>query len=186
MSKTIKQIADELGVSKTTVRNLIENLGLRSSLRKKGNQFAIDEKQEMAILQAFGNETQSKNAKQLQIKTQTEKCEVSDLVCVLQETIDTLKQQIQIKDTQLDNLHSELEKEREHNREKDKQLLDTLNKLAETQSLLAAGTAADKQKALVEKAIEGKQLSDEMIVDDFENVNIGGIKKFFGKIFRKY
>ncbi len=185
MSKTIKQIADELGVSKTTVRNVIENLGLRSSLRKNGNQFAIDEKQEVLILQAFRDETQSKNANQSQTKTQTAKCEVSDLVCVLQETVDTLKQQIQIKDTQLDNLHSELEKEREHNREKDKQLLDTLNKLAETQSLLAAGTAADKQKALVEKAIEGKQLADETVVDDFENVNAGGIKNFFRNIFKK-
>ena len=38
--KTIKQIADELGVSKTAVRKKIENLGLQSSLRKNGNQFA--------------------------------------------------------------------------------------------------------------------------------------------------
>ena len=70
---------------------------------------------------------------------------------------------------QVTHLQAELEKEREHNREKDKQLLDTLNKLAETQSLLAAGTAADKQKALVEKAVEGKRLADETVVADFEN-----------------
>lgn len=40
--KAIKQIADELGVSKTAVRKKIENLGLRSILQKNGNQFAID------------------------------------------------------------------------------------------------------------------------------------------------
>ena len=39
--KTIKQIADEIGVSKTAVRKKIANLGLQSSLRKNGNQFAI-------------------------------------------------------------------------------------------------------------------------------------------------
>lgn len=32
--KTIRQIADEIGVSKTAVSKQIENLGLRSSLRK--------------------------------------------------------------------------------------------------------------------------------------------------------
>ena len=41
MAKTIKEIADELGVSKTAVIKRIANLGLRSSLRKNGNQFAI-------------------------------------------------------------------------------------------------------------------------------------------------
>lgn len=34
MAKTIKEIADELGVSKTAVSKQIANLGLRSSLRK--------------------------------------------------------------------------------------------------------------------------------------------------------
>ncbi len=51
--KTIKQIADELGVSKTAVRKKIENLGLRSGLQKNGNQFAIDENQEKLIKSAF-------------------------------------------------------------------------------------------------------------------------------------
>ena len=41
MAKTIKEIADELGVSKTAVSKQIANLGLRSSLRKSGSQFAI-------------------------------------------------------------------------------------------------------------------------------------------------
>ena len=53
MPKTIKQIADELGVSKTAVSKQIANLGLQSSLRKIGNQFAIDNQQEALIIQAF-------------------------------------------------------------------------------------------------------------------------------------
>ncbi len=54
---------------------------------------------------------------------------------------------------QVEKLQAELEKEREHNREKDKQLLEILNKLAESQ-------AADKQKALAKRIIEGQQQSE--------------------------
>lgn len=38
--KTIKQIADELGVSKTAVRKKIENLGLSEKVQTNGNRFA--------------------------------------------------------------------------------------------------------------------------------------------------
>ena len=177
MSKTIKQIAEEVGVSKTAVRKQIANLGLQSSLRKNGNQFAIDENQEALILRAFSEKTQTKNENQLQTETQTENHEVSDLVSVLQSTIDTLQGQLAVKDKQIENLHSEIEKEREHNREKDKQLLDTLNKLAASQAALSAGQAAEKQTALAEKIIEGRQQVDEN----------GEMKKrnFFVKFFRK-
>ena len=102
MSKTIKQIADEIGVSKTAVRKQIANLGLRSSLRKNGNQFAIDKHEETLILKAFSEKTQTKNA------NQNANHEVSDLVCVLQRTIDTLQGQITIKDKQIEDLYKAL------------------------------------------------------------------------------
>lgn len=88
-----------------------------------------------------------------------------------------LREQIRRQDTMIESLTKELEKEREHNREKDRQLLDTLSKLAETQAALAAGQNADKQKALAETLIEGKQMMeeeqsepepDDISVDDFE------------------
>lgn len=100
MAKTIKQIADEIGVSKTAVRNQIENLGLRLSLRKNGNQFAIDEEQERLIKSAFSQkETQSENA---------------NLVCVftlrlLSDTLSTLQEQLKEKDKQIERLQTELE-----------------------------------------------------------------------------
>ena len=62
MAKTIRQIADELGVSKTAVSKQIANLGLRSSLRKIGNQFAIDNQKEALIIQAFSGKSQTENA----------------------------------------------------------------------------------------------------------------------------
>lgn len=92
--KTIRQIADEIGVSKTAVNKQIANLGLRSGLRKNGNQFAIDEHQEALIKQAFSEKSQ----------TEIENHEVSDLVCVLQATIDTLQGQLEVKDRQIEKL----------------------------------------------------------------------------------
>ena len=100
--KTIRQIADEIGVSKTAVNKQIANLGLRSGLRKSGNQFAIDEHQEALIKQAFSEKSQTEIENQSQTKTQTENHEVGDLVCVLQATIDTLQGQLEVKDRQIE------------------------------------------------------------------------------------
>lgn len=106
--KTIRQIADEIGVSKTAVNKQIENLGLRSGLRKNGNQFAIGEEQEALIKLAFSEKSQTKNENQSQTKSQTKSHtanhEVCDLVCVLQATIDTLQGQLQVKDKQIEQL----------------------------------------------------------------------------------
>ena len=102
--KTIRQIADEIGVSKTAVSKQIANLGLRSGLRKNGNQFAIDERQETLIKQAFLEKSQTEIENQTQTKAQTENHEVSDLVCVLQATIDTLQGQLEVKDRQIEKL----------------------------------------------------------------------------------
>lgn len=86
-----------------------------------------------------------------------------------------LREQIRRQDAMIESLNKELEKEREHNREKDRQLLDTLAKLAETQAALAVGQSAEKQKALAETLIEGQQMMDgehreqsEPIAKDFE------------------
>ena len=98
--KTIRQIADEIGVSKTAVSKQIANLGLRSGLRKNGNQFAIDEHQEALIKRAFSEKSQT----EIENQTQTENREVGDLVCVLQDTIDTLQGQLEVKDRQIAKL----------------------------------------------------------------------------------
>lgn len=119
MAKTIKEIADELGVSKTAVSKQIANLGLRSSLRKNGNQFAIENQQEKLIKMAFrknkqreiagenlvsDEQSQTTNANQ----SQTENHEVCDLVGVLQTTVDTLQAQLAVKDEQIRELNARL------------------------------------------------------------------------------
>ncbi len=96
-----------------------------------------------------------------------------------------LREQIRRQDTMIESLNKELEKEREHNREKDRQLLDTLAKLAETQAALAAGQNAEKQKALAETLIEGQQMMDvehkeplEPVETDFEEEFRDETKKY--------
>jgi len=88
--KNIKQIADEVGVSKQAIRNQIAKLGLQSSLQKNGNQFAINEQQETAIKQSFEKISQSENAKQTHIE--------NDSLCVV---VSVLQEQLKAKDEQL-------------------------------------------------------------------------------------
>ena len=89
--KTIKQIADEIGVSKTAVRKKIDILGLWSGLRKSGNQFLIDENQEKRIKTAFG---ESHSETDSQTSSHTESETVSALVSMLKNELDKKNEQI--------------------------------------------------------------------------------------------
>ena len=216
MSKTIKQIADELGVTKQAVHQKRKSKALSTALKPftetVDGVVYISVDGENLIKQAFLKNDRKQNCKQgckpftttvytsftptvdgentANMGDFENKCKQNRKQECKQftETVygsftPNIDSEIEFLRGQVTHLQAELEKEREHNREKDKQLLDTLNKLAETQSLLAAGTAADKQKALVEKAIEGKQLADE-IVDDSVIIE-NNRQSFFDKIFKK-
>ena len=147
--KTIRQIADEIGVSKTAVNKQIANLGLRSGLRKNGNQFAIDEHQEALIKEAFSEKSQT----EIENQTQTENHEVSDLVCVLQATIDTLQGQLEVKDRQIEKL---------------------------TEALVAAQQTAVAAQALHAGTIQQQLITGEAGVDQQEPEQK---KSWFSKIF---
>lgn len=155
MAKTIKQIADELGVSKTAVRKKIENLGLQSSLRKNGNQFVIEKEQESLIKSAFSqNETKTKNANQV--------CEnrlLLDLVSTLQKELDAKDEQLRKKDIQL--------------AEKDKQI-ENAQKIADQAQQLQA-IAENKIKLL-----EQRQTSPEPVNG---SPSIESKKGFFARLF---
>ena len=159
MAKTIRQIADEIGVSKTAVSKQIANLGLRSGLRKNGNQFAIDEQQE-----AFFEKTQTEIENQSQTKTQTENHEVGDLVCVLRATIDTLQGQLEVKDRQIE------------------QQAKTITRL--TDALTAAQQTVQAAQALHAGTMHQQRLSSE-VGCAVASVELERPKSFWSKIFRK-
>ena len=143
--KTIRQIADEIGVSKTAVNKQIANLGLRSGLRKNGNQFAIDEHQEALIKQAFSEKSQTEIENQSQTKTQTENHEVGDLVCVLQATIDTLQGQLEVKDRQIEQT-------------------------AQTITRLTAALAAAQQTAVAAQALHAGTIQQQLVAGEGEEL----------------
>ncbi|MBE6821459.1 MAG: hypothetical protein E7516_10490 [Ruminococcaceae bacterium] len=196
--KTIREIADEIGVSKQAVFKKInrqplstELMGLTSTV---DGRLMVSVDGEKLIKQAFGVESEecgcqpSTNTVNHQPSTDnqvdgevggfdggivgknqalrsTEKVHEDDSddkseVLFLRKQIEQMNDQLSRRDTMIDSLNRELEKEREHNREKDRQLLDTLTKLAETQAALAVGQSAEKQKALAETLIEGQQIMD--------------------------
>lgn len=156
MSKTIKQIAAELGVSKQAVLKCIDNLGLRSTLTKNGNYFLVGDSQEKAIKQAFAaRQTDNQNDNQNDNKTPTE---LTTVIAVLQTTIDTLQGQLAAKDEQIRAqqeqivaLQAELERERQHARNQS----DKLAVLADQAQQLHA--ADKKTLAIEEKQTEHKR-----------------------------
>lgn len=181
--KTIRELADELGVSKTAIRNEIAKQGLQSSLRKNGNQFVIDEKCESLIKSAFESRNGKIIAKVVCEDTANQNAQVTDnqneKVCDYQQKIDVLEadnkrlleeiellngqleenkeSNIQISDIllmQIEVLKNELDVKNEQIREKDKQLSDTLQALNQAQHLQAV--AESKVKLLEEKREEEK------------------------------
>jgi len=138
--KTIRQIADEIGVSKQAVRNQIANLGLQSSLQKNGNQFAINAQQEALILKGFGAKTQSENAKQKQSESQTT---LHLTLRILEEENTFLKDQIRTKDNQISELTSTVKVQAESIN------ADRKNELA--------GTLIDGQRKLIDGEITSKK-----------------------------
>lgn len=175
MSKTIKQIADELGVTKQAVHQKRKSKELSTALQPftttVDGVVYISVDGENLIKQAF-------------LKNDRKQVDGSFTATVDGSFTPPEDSEIVFLRGQVEKLQAELEKEREHNREKDKQLLDTLNKLAESQAALAAGQAADKQKALAEKIIEGQR--SENIETIKENKETGKFVKIFGKLFRNH
>lgn len=99
--KTIKEIAEELGVSKTAVRKQIANLELQTSLRKIGNQFAIEKEQEALIKSAFfQKQSQTKIANQSETSLR--------LVSMLQHELEIKNKELEIKNKQIEELNARL------------------------------------------------------------------------------
>ena len=197
--KTIREIADEIGVSKQAVFKKINRQPLSTELigltATVDGRLMVSVDGERLIKQAFcaenadfdrqpstktvnhqpstinqvdgkSDDLEVENEKEENQKNGSEVAQSEDSgvkaeVAFLRRQIEQMNDQLLRRDTMIESLSMELEKEREHNREKDRQLLDTLAKLAETQAALAAGQNAEKQKALAETLIEGQQIMEE-------------------------
>ena len=81
--KTIKQVADELGVSKEAIRKRIRQLDLQTELQKVGNRFALNDYCVEKVILSF-SETKNANQNDLQ---------VVDLLAALKESQEALKRE---------------------------------------------------------------------------------------------
>ena len=98
MEMTIKQLADELGVSKPTIRNIVSELGIQSKLRKVGNRYMLSDAQITQVkLQILKDGVLSESKK-------TEKSENS----IVREQLSILSQQLTVKDNQIQVLQDQL------------------------------------------------------------------------------
>lgn len=200
--KTIREIADEIGVSKQAVFKKINRQPLSTELMglmaTVGGRLMVSVDGERLIKRAFCGDaaglgrqssTQTLNRQpstvnqvdrtvdgfvaenvpeNLAESVQNEDYAEKNEIVFLRQQIETMNNQMLRRDAMIESLNKELEKEREHNREKDRQLLDTLSKLAETQVALAVGQSAEKQKELAETLIEGQQRMDEVQPDSVD------------------
>jgi len=120
---TIKQLADELGVSKPTIRNIVSELGIQSKLRKVGNRYMLSDAQitqvKLQILKdgvlSESEKTEKLESEMLSESEKTEKLESEMLSesektenSIVREQLSILSQQLTVKDNQIQVLQDQL------------------------------------------------------------------------------
>lgn len=161
MSKTIKEIADELGYSKTYISKIIKTNGLQTSLRKNGNKFVVGEELELLIKEHLNKQSQTKNTNKKQTQTEItnkntktvfENANNADLSSdnndttienkrqkkddVTKEMFDFLREQIRQKDLQISQKDEQLVELNERLKETIIMLNDTRKELSSTYGLI--------------------------------------------------
>lgn len=104
--KTIRQLAEEIGVSKTAISKKIDKLGLRKRLQSVGGMWLIPEDIENTIKNAFSPQTDCTNQSQ-----------------TVDSTVDTLIEQLKVKDKQIEELIKSIQFEQAKNRELQEKVL---------------------------------------------------------------
>ena len=123
MEMTIKQLADELGVSKPTIRNIVSELGIQSKLRKVGNRYMLSDAQitqvKLQILKdGVLSESEKTEKSESEVLSESEKTEKSESEMlsesektensIVREQLSILSQQLTVKDNQIQVLQDQL------------------------------------------------------------------------------
>lgn len=127
MSKTIKQLADELGIDKQRVYRYIKKNHINEVHQKHGVMY-YDETAETLIKQAFSENKVHHEAHQNYINE-----------TVNESVIELLRNELQAKNEQIEKLQSDIEREREHSREMASKLA-TLADQAQKLQLVSSST----------------------------------------------
>lgn len=106
--KTIKELSEELGVSKVAISNKIKNNGLKERMVKQGNTYYLDSELEAEVIGLFknsrkqNNETSADETPEQRPTSETQ----SDMVEWLKSQIEELNNQLKAKDRQIENLQA--------------------------------------------------------------------------------
>lgn len=172
---TVKELADELGVSKPTISKAISELGLQGHLTKIGNRFVLEEAEIQAIkskiLQSPIPKESPKTESENENKTkETQNEPEKSLISLLESQITILSEQLAQKDSQINALTSALATSQEQLKELTDSLQATTTALTAAQAL-HAGTL---QERLTEQSNDVEQ---EVTATKKKK---GILKKFFG------
>lgn len=122
--KTIKELADELGVSKSYVDKIIRILKLHTKLDKVGNKYVISKKQEKAIITRIEKpKTTTESTTKLHTKVNSEVDFLKEEIAYLKSNHD---KQLTSKDKQIETLSNLLDQQQRLALQ-DKKLLDEYN-----------------------------------------------------------
>ena len=150
---TVKELAEELGVSKPTISKAITELGLQGHLTKIGNRFILEESEIQAIKSKISQTPTPKESLKTENKNETKTKETQNeteksLISILELQITILSEQLSQKDSQINALTSALAT----SQEQIKALADSLQ--ATTTALTAAQAlhAGTLQERLTEQS----------------------------------
>ena len=191
---TIKQLADELGVSKTTISKAVLVLGFNGKLHKVGNRYMLSEMQISQIKSKISQFSQTDEEKKTQIsptlqtdeekKTQIsptlqtdeeEKMQISLLKqqnAILQQQLSVLSKQLSVKDEQIKLLQEQLIA-------KDEQIGQITSAMESMATALAAEQAL--HAGTIQKQLTEHSLMDQPSDEEQSKRKQGIFSKLFGK-----
>ena len=194
MEMTIKQLADELGVSKTTISKAVLVLGFNGKLHKVGNRYMLSEMQisqiKSKISQFSQNDEKEKTQisptlqtdeeKKLQISPtlqtdEEEKMQISLLKqqnAILQQQLSVLSKQLSVKDEQIKLLQEQLIA-------KDEQIGQITSAMESMATALAAEQAL--HAGTIQKQLTEHSLMDQPSDEEQSKRKQGIFSKLFGK-----
>ena len=190
MEMTIKQLANQLGVSKTTISKAISVLGLQGELKQSGNKYLLSEIQiESVKLQIENQKSQTASEKsqtanqKSQIANQKSQTENQNaLIEVLQKQLTLLNGQLNIKDDQIRTHQEQIRLLQEQIVSKDKQIEQITVAM---ENITAALTASQALHAgtIQQQLTEQNSSRENTAPDDPEQPKQkqGFFSKFFGK-----
>ena len=208
MEMTIKQLANELKVGKTTINRVIAQLDLQDKLHKTGNRYMLSETQieqiKLKISHQSNHETESIKQKSNQTNYETEpttpKTNQSNHENELTEPkphqsnqmhqsnqdlqLSILDRQLETKDIQIQMLQKQLETKDYQITEKDRQIRLLQEQISQlTSSMENLTTALSAEQALHAGTIQ-KQLAEHSAMEKSESEQPkkqGFLSRFFGK-----